>query len=129
MPNKATIRHTEPPKFPTMLRKMWSGGEVQAWIDEHWPKPQPPRHAEILARLTACADDPMWADHAEVSKQTLEMAIEALTSDTAEALASRLISAWCASHDSQITLAKAIEISAIITGMDEAEKQRLLALD
>ena len=21
--------------FPTMLRKMWSGGEVQAWIDEH----------------------------------------------------------------------------------------------
>lgn len=22
-------------KFPTMLRKMWSGGEVQVWIDEH----------------------------------------------------------------------------------------------
>jgi hypothetical protein len=21
--------------FPTMLRKMWSGGEVQAWLDEH----------------------------------------------------------------------------------------------
>lgn len=21
--------------FPTMLRKMWSGGEVQAWIDEN----------------------------------------------------------------------------------------------
>ena len=21
-------------KFPTMLRKMWSGGEVQAWLDE-----------------------------------------------------------------------------------------------
>jgi len=21
--------------FPTMLRKMWSGSEVQAWIDEH----------------------------------------------------------------------------------------------
>lgn len=22
------------PRFPTMLRKMWSGSEVQAWIDE-----------------------------------------------------------------------------------------------
>ncbi len=21
--------------FPTMLRKMWSGGEIQAWLDEH----------------------------------------------------------------------------------------------
>ncbi len=21
--------------FPTMLRQMWSGGEVQAWLDEH----------------------------------------------------------------------------------------------
>jgi hypothetical protein len=21
--------------FPTMLRKMWSGSEVQAWLDEH----------------------------------------------------------------------------------------------
>lgn len=23
-------------KFPTMLRKMWSGGEVQAWLDEQF---------------------------------------------------------------------------------------------
>lgn len=23
------------PRFPTVLRKMWSGGEVQAWLDEH----------------------------------------------------------------------------------------------
>ena len=22
-------------KFPTYLRKMWSGGEVQAWLNEH----------------------------------------------------------------------------------------------
>lgn len=31
----------EPPKpqFPTVLRKMWSGGEVQEWIDRNWPKP------------------------------------------------------------------------------------------
>ncbi len=32
--------YTHPPKrervvFPTMLRKMWSGGEVQAWLDEN----------------------------------------------------------------------------------------------
>lgn len=26
----------EPPKFPTMLRKMWSGSEVQEWIDRNW---------------------------------------------------------------------------------------------
>ncbi|KVQ88422.1 hypothetical protein WK94_26620 [Burkholderia ubonensis] len=25
----------ELPRFPTMLRKMWSGGEVQRWIDEN----------------------------------------------------------------------------------------------
>jgi len=34
------IKHTHPPQrtkvvFPTMLRKMWSGGEVQAWLDEN----------------------------------------------------------------------------------------------
>jgi hypothetical protein len=27
---------TETPKFPTMLRKMWTGREVQAWIDANW---------------------------------------------------------------------------------------------
>lgn len=27
-----------PPKFPTALRKIWSGGEVQAWIDANWQK-------------------------------------------------------------------------------------------
>jgi hypothetical protein len=26
--------------FPTMLRKMWSGGEVQAWLDENVNKEQ-----------------------------------------------------------------------------------------
>jgi hypothetical protein len=24
------------PQFPTMLRKMWSGAEVQQWIDDEW---------------------------------------------------------------------------------------------
>ena len=27
-----------PPQFPTMLRKMWSCGEVQKWINENWNK-------------------------------------------------------------------------------------------
>jgi hypothetical protein len=31
----------EQPKFPTMLRKMWSGTEVQNWINEHWTAPTP----------------------------------------------------------------------------------------
>ena len=31
-------RHCKPPRFPTMLRKMWSGSEVQKWIDENWEK-------------------------------------------------------------------------------------------
>lgn len=36
-----TPLYTSPPPqrervvFPTMLRKMWSGGEVQAWLDEN----------------------------------------------------------------------------------------------
>ena len=28
----------KPPQFPTMLRKMWSGAEVQNWINENWSK-------------------------------------------------------------------------------------------
>lgn len=39
VPEKVTApTASEAPKFPTMLRKMWSGGEVQAWIDENWQK-------------------------------------------------------------------------------------------
>lgn len=26
----------KPPKFPTVLRKMWSGAEVQQWLNEHY---------------------------------------------------------------------------------------------
>lgn len=29
----------EPPRFPTMLRKMWSGTEVQEWVNENWQAP------------------------------------------------------------------------------------------
>lgn len=27
-------------QFPTMLRKMWSGGDVQEWLDEQASKPK-----------------------------------------------------------------------------------------
>lgn len=29
---------SEVPQFPTMLRKMWSGSEVQDWINRNWKK-------------------------------------------------------------------------------------------
>jgi len=44
----------EPPQFPTMLRKMWSGREVQDWINEHWvtpPQRKPLTDEEIGAIL------------------------------------------------------------------------------
>jgi hypothetical protein len=28
--------HAVPPAFPTALRKLWSGDEVQTWINAHW---------------------------------------------------------------------------------------------
>lgn len=46
----------------------------------------------------------------------------------AEILASRLIDAWCDAHGKQIPWNKAIEITAIVTKMPDAEKQRLLSL-
>lgn len=45
-----------------------------------------------------------------------------------EALASRMIDAWCAAHGKQIPWAKAVQITAIITKMDQAECARLIAL-
>ena len=35
--SNAYLTTTQRPRvvFPTMLRKMWSGGEVQAWLDEN----------------------------------------------------------------------------------------------
>ncbi len=46
-----------------------------------------------------------------------------------EVLASRLIDTWCAVHGAQIPWEKAVEISAIVTKMPDAEYARLLALD
>lgn len=44
-----------------------------------------------------------------------------------ELLAHRLIAAWCDAHGKQISWAKAIEITAIVTKMPDAERDRLLA--
>lgn len=49
--------------------------------------------------------------------------------EPAEVLASRLIDAWCDSHNSQISWAKAVEITAIVTKMPDPERLRLLVLD
>ena len=38
IPLYATPPQRKPPQFPTMLRKMWSGREVQDWINENWNK-------------------------------------------------------------------------------------------
>lgn len=44
------MRPVAAPHFPTMLRKMWSGSEVQDWIYRNWPSaPAVTLHAEVLA--------------------------------------------------------------------------------
>ena len=53
-------------KFPTMLRKMWSGGEVQAWIDA--------RLAEIEGAAPAAPRDDAWLDQCEELIANLSMA-------------------------------------------------------
>jgi hypothetical protein len=46
MANKALEAKHQKVVFPTMLRKMWSGGEVQAWLDENVNKEQNTRGQE-----------------------------------------------------------------------------------
>lgn len=40
-------------RFPTMLRKMWSGGEVQRWLDEHKAEQTSPPAGSLSERLAA----------------------------------------------------------------------------
>jgi hypothetical protein len=40
-------------KFPTMLRKMWSGGEVQAWLDERKREQSGPVKGSLSERMFA----------------------------------------------------------------------------
>lgn len=42
-------------RFPTMLRKMWSGGEVQQWLEDHGPLY---RNAKPLMVADVCT----WSD-------------------------------------------------------------------
>jgi hypothetical protein len=42
----------EPPRFPTMLRKMWSGTEVQEWVNENWQAP--PQRTWVGLNETEC---------------------------------------------------------------------------
>lgn len=56
--------------------------------DEEQPataQAEAPGEREILvAKLQACADDPMWANHAEISKRTLRQAIVAINNKPPE---------------------------------------------
>ena len=45
----------EPPNFPTALRKMWSGSEVQQWINENWHNAPPLREMSYEELLGAIA--------------------------------------------------------------------------
>jgi len=67
-----------------------------------------------------------WVDRvdAEVSRTAPEPEV----ATPSEILASRLIDAWCAAHGNQISWAKAVEITAIVTKMPDAERARLLSL-
>jgi hypothetical protein len=85
------------PKFPTMLRKMWSGGEVQKWMDAHLAEVE--RKANLYEHMLSVAQangfnsiteaipfaspDASPAAPTEHSYQTLFDAIAAATSVTA----------------------------------------------
>ncbi|KWK79401.1 hypothetical protein WM16_07605 [Burkholderia ubonensis] len=50
------------PRFPTMLRKMWSGGEVQRWIDENVAPRAPLTNAvrDVLAERRRHVEQEGW---------------------------------------------------------------------
>ena len=55
----------EPPRFPTMLRKMWSGTEVQEWVNENWqapPQRKPLTDDEITLIIAARASSHQHTD-------------------------------------------------------------------
>lgn len=81
-------------QFPTMLRKMWSGGEVQAWLDKlptmytHPPEPSPDVEAlrtalEEAEELLALVEMPSFPDprhHDRVKSLGREIGFGALMS-------------------------------------------------
>ena len=76
----------KPPRFPTMLRKMWSGGEVQAWIDENWNRraqPEPAASADPSRdAYEGCREDLLdWKRRALKAEETCRQLTRALGED------------------------------------------------
>ena len=84
----------EPPKFPTMLRKMWSGGEVQHWINANWsaqPSADPWRDAveQMLATTEQTASDDPRESLDRLIDWHVAVAMDPLVSSDARALIQR----------------------------------------
>lgn len=68
--------------FPTMLRKMWSGGEVQAWLEHQgplyaWPAPQRPAfQIRVAPWMLECFGADIANDGQERNHRFLEEALE-----------------------------------------------------
>lgn len=68
--------------FPTMLRKMWSGGEVQAWLKHQgplyaWPTPQRPAfQIRVAPWMLECFGADIASDEQERNHRFLEEALE-----------------------------------------------------
>ncbi|WP_070106461.1 hypothetical protein [Burkholderia plantarii] len=60
----------ELPAFPTMLRKMWSGGDVQRWIDDNIKPLVQERHFEAHCAHAAPVAEPAPAEGAELASMT-----------------------------------------------------------
>ncbi|WP_228759033.1 MULTISPECIES: hypothetical protein [Pseudomonas] len=83
--------------FPTMLRKMWSGSDVQGWLNEQgpvyvWPSLQRASfQSRVAPWLVECFGDAIAQDTQERNQRFLEEALElvqacSLTSDEAHQL-------------------------------------------
>lgn len=67
-------------KFPTMLRKMWSGGEVQEWLDKQqslYTHPAPAREAlseKAIVEAMSKADITAYGDAVAFNKRIMKLA-------------------------------------------------------
>lgn len=64
MSTESDVMPSGAPRFPTMLRKMWSGAEVQAWIDARWMQQvaQLKRPAELGLSMLSDAERAVLAE-------------------------------------------------------------------
>lgn len=118
-PPSTTPSEQQPEENPVYLANAASGS-VQALLYEH----EDGRYAVN----PDTAGDPKWHRLGPVTVPVAETMTDA-DLEPPEQLAGRLIDAWCAAHGKQIPWAKAIEITAIVTKMPDAERERLLNLD